>query len=71
MFREAEAIILNVCLAEGVSTDLICSPMKTRNVVRVRRIIVTRLRQETNLSWAEIEFSLGKPARTLRRSLKK
>lgn len=71
MFREAETIILNTCLREGVSADLICSRMKTKNVARVRNIIIKRLREETNLSWREIEHSLGKRERSIRRSIKK
>lgn len=66
MFREAEAIILNECLTHGVSVDLVCSTLRTRNVARVRRIIVARLRKETNLSWVEIGMSLGRMGKSFR-----
>lgn len=66
MFREAETIILNECLVHGVSVDLVCSQLRTRNVVRVRRIIVARLRQETNLSWTEIGMALGRTTKSFR-----
>lgn len=66
MFREAEAIILNTCLQEGVSVDLVCSPLRTRTVARVRRLVVARLRKETNLSWVEIGMSLGRMGKSFR-----
>ena len=66
MFRRAESILLDVALTEGVALDLIRSRTRTKNVVAARKIVVARLRAETDLSWREIGMVVGRPCKGFR-----
>lgn len=68
MFRRAEAILLDVALTEGVSVDLIRSYSRTKNVAQARKIVIRRLRAETDLSWREIGLTLGRSSTSFRGS---
>lgn len=70
MFRRAESIMLDVAFEEGVSVDLIRSRIRTRSVVRARKIVVRRLRWETDLSWREIAMVLGRSSQGVRSVLR-
>ena len=56
MFELAENIIRSECRKHGIPVSLMRSKSRIKGVPAVRKIIVRRLRLETDLSWAAIGF---------------
>jgi chromosomal replication initiation ATPase DnaA len=66
MFDLAERIIKAECVGHGIPVRLVRSKSRIRGVPAVRKIIVRRLRLETDLSWAAIGFLLHRNPATFR-----
>lgn len=62
-FRQAEEILQSIALEWGISTDMLRSRIRTRTIGRARQAAIKRLREQTNLSWREIGFVVGKEGR--------
>lgn len=62
MFDLAMRIVRAECLLHGIPVGLVRSRSRIRNAVEVRKIIVRRLRAETDLSWGAIGYVLKRGA---------
>ncbi len=60
MFRRGWSIVIAGCSTEGISLEELQSGRRTKTIARVRREITLRLREETDLSWAEIAAMVGR-----------
>lgn len=62
MFRRGWYIIEEVCAKEGIRVEDLQNRRRTKTLARIRADVVKRLREETDLSWAEIAGMVGRKA---------
>lgn len=57
--RKARQIVDQECELEGITPGELRDAPRTRTYTKLRHSLITRLREETGLSWREIALILG------------